>query len=120
MGNVIHRAALNHPLPLVRDNSLVEPSRIYGGWVLCTDFGDGYRVVFFGDDREDLLRRLGEAGPVVHDGDKWFVSVFDGLRECDECGLRTDAGEYPDWINGVCEHCDPSILDHPENLERIQ
>lgn len=43
----------------------------------------------------------------------------DGLgedeRECDECGRITDAGDYPDWINGVCEHCDPSILDAPEN-----
>ena len=32
------------------------------------------------------------------------------LRDCDECGRVTDAGEYPDWVNGVCEECDPSIL----------
>lgn len=36
-------------------------------------------------------------------------------RECDRCGRITDAGEYPDWINGVCEYCDPSILEAPEN-----
>jgi hypothetical protein len=36
-------------------------------------------------------------------------------RECDRCGRITDAGVFPDWINGVCEDCDPSILDAPEN-----
>lgn len=34
-----------------------------------------------------------------------------GLRTCDECGRVTDAGEAPDWVNGVCEHCDPTLLD---------
>lgn len=34
------------------------------------------------------------------------------VRSCDECGRETDAGEWPDWVNGVCEDCDPSILDH--------
>lgn len=40
---------------------------------------------------------------------------YDDERECDKCGRITDAGEYPDWINGVCEYCDPSILNHPDN-----
>lgn len=40
------------------------------------------------------------------------------LRECDECSRVTDAGEFPDWINGKCEFCDPDILEHPENASR--
>lgn len=38
--------------------------------------------------------------------------VPEGMRSCDECGRTTDAGEAPDWVNGVCENCDPSILGH--------
>ena len=34
----------------------------------------------------------------------------EGLRTCDRCGRTTDAEDYPDWPNGVCEECDPSIL----------
>jgi len=33
------------------------------------------------------------------------------VRSCDECGRETDAGEWPDWVNGVCEECDPEIMD---------
>lgn len=33
------------------------------------------------------------------------------VRTCDECGRETDAGEWPDWVNGVCEECDPEIID---------
>lgn len=32
------------------------------------------------------------------------------VRSCDDCGRETDAGEWPDWINGSCEDCDPTIL----------
>lgn len=38
------------------------------------------------------------------------IALKDGLRTCDECGRVTDAGEHPDWPDGVCEECDPSIL----------
>lgn len=41
------------------------------------------------------------------------------IRTCDECGRETNAGEWPDWVNGVCELCDPSVLDEPENVERV-
>lgn len=44
---------------------------------------------------------------------------FDGLRECDTCGMLTDAGAWPDWVNGSCEQCDPAILDDPDNAERV-
>lgn len=54
--------------------------------------------------------------PTDLDYERW---EYDDLRECDECGRVTDAGEFPDWINGVCEHCDPTILEHPENKERV-
>lgn len=33
------------------------------------------------------------------------------VRTCDGCGRETDAGEYPEWPEGICEDCDPSILD---------
>lgn len=36
-------------------------------------------------------------------------------RECDSCGCITDAGAWPDWVNGSCESCDPEILDHEDN-----
>jgi hypothetical protein len=36
--------------------------------------------------------------------------VKNDLRSCDTCGRETDAGEWPDWINGSCEDCDPTIL----------
>jgi hypothetical protein len=39
------------------------------------------------------------------------------MRECDECGRTTLASDYPDWINGVCETCDPSIVDPTEPEE---
>lgn len=29
------------------------------------------------------------------------------LRMCDKCGKITEAGEFPDWPNGMCEECDP-------------
>jgi hypothetical protein len=43
------------------------------------------------------------------------VAIDDDERECDSCGVITDAGEWPDWINGSCESCDPDILDHEDN-----
>lgn len=33
------------------------------------------------------------------------------LRMCDGCGKITNAGDSPDWVNGECEDCDPSIQD---------
>ena len=34
------------------------------------------------------------------------------VRSCDDCGRETDAGEWPEWPNGVCEDCDPTILEY--------
>lgn len=31
------------------------------------------------------------------------------LRMCDGCGHITDAGDSPDWVNGLCTDCDPSL-----------
>lgn len=76
MGNRLHISAMNHPLPLVRENSTVRPDPSWGGWVLTTVFPEpiGGRVVFFGPDRDDLLRRLGEAGDIeVDDTGVWRV-----------------------------------------------
>lgn len=58
----------------------------------------GFRVIrqVWQDDGQDRL--------TIDDAEDGF------LRECDECGRITDAGEAPDWPNGVCERCDPSIL----------
>lgn len=53
------------------------------------------------------------------DGSDFGFWLEDDLRECDQCGRITDAGEWPDWINGKCEECDPDILTHPENVERL-
>lgn len=44
---------------------------------------------------------------------------LEGLRNCDKCGRVTDAGEFPDWVDGTCELCDPEVLDHPDNVERV-
>lgn len=41
-------------------------------------------------------------------------------RECDQCGKVEPASGFLDWINGMCEVCDPSILEHPTNVERLQ
>lgn len=74
--NNLHINAMHYPLPLVRVGSVVEVSRLYGGYALSTDFGpewDGFRTVFFGPDLDDLLRRLSEAGEVVERDDRWVV-----------------------------------------------
>jgi hypothetical protein len=36
----------------------------------------------------------------------------DDERTCDTCDRTTNAGAWPDWRNGQCEGCDPSILEH--------
>lgn len=54
--------------------------------------------------------------PESNKPEEFFSELEDGERECDECGRITDAGDWPDWINGVCEDCDPTILDEPENI----
>jgi hypothetical protein len=41
--------------------------------------------------------------------EEWFQVLTDGLRICDTCGAAEDAGGFPDWVNGRCETCDPSI-----------
>lgn len=40
-----------------------------------------------------------------------YAKCDDDERECDWCGVITDAGAWPDWVNGLCESCDPDILD---------
>ena len=32
------------------------------------------------------------------------------VRTCDVCSRETDAGEWPNWPEGICEDCDPDIL----------
>lgn len=44
------------------------------------------------------------------------IKLMSGERQCDTCGLITDAGDFPDWINGECETCDPEILHSQENI----
>jgi hypothetical protein len=36
----------------------------------------------------------------------WGMWLDEDLRVCDECGKVTDAGDYPDWTNGVCDACE--------------
>jgi hypothetical protein len=59
------------------------------------------------------------------DHDTWFEELAMCLdcsnkywshdtRECDGCGLVTDAGDYPDWPNGECEKCDPQSNEEGE------
>jgi hypothetical protein len=67
--------------------------------------------VLLAENAED---RHDEALDVIHRA----IAVAD-LRCCDNCGRVEDAGDYPDWINGACEECDPEILNDPSNLERI-
>ncbi len=68
---MLHRNAWNYELPLVRENSVVVEDKMYGSpATLYTDFGDGYRCVFFGD-LEDVLASLKEAGPVIRKGKTW-------------------------------------------------
>lgn len=96
MSTRLHINAVNYPLPLVRENSIIQPSKAYGGWVLVTDFeGDSgdYRVVFFGDDLEDLKRRLGETGHrVVSLHDTWICDTQPRglIVRCPECGRAFD------------------------------
>lgn len=43
-------------------------------------------------------------------------------RTCDECDKvepHDDCSPF-DWVNGVCETCDPSILTLPENAWRVE
>lgn len=48
-------------------------------------------------------------GTEAHSKNAIYERITEGLRSCDKCGRWTDAGEYPDWIDGVCEECDPEI-----------
>ena len=48
------------------------------------------------------------------DANYWGVLLHDDLRQCDDCERVTDAGAFPDWANGSCEDCDPSVWDHYE------
>lgn len=75
-----------------------------------------YELRYVADDAVQYLNEY--ANPdherfwIGHDGYAGYFGVWlvDGLRECDECGRVTDAGEYPDWPDGVCETCDPGVL----------
>lgn len=99
MGNVIHIAALDRPLPLVRENSVVEPSKHFPTHALFTDFGEGYRVVFFGDDLPDLLSRLGSAGKVAEHEDGYHY-----IYHCDGC-KDTRRGEPFEGVPTRCGEC---------------
>lgn len=34
-------------------------------------------------------------------------------RQCDHCLRVEDAGAYPDWVNGLCGDCDPTLPTRP-------
>lgn len=56
---------------------------------------------------------------VLMEDTDWYLTVTEGvtwpdttarlimpeLRSCDTCGKVTDAGEAPDWPNGICPDC---------------
>lgn len=87
------------------------------------DLGDGATLQVVVTDEGIILDAFAQDGQ-QHVGTRadlasdLFESLTEGLRSCDECGRMTDAGEFPDWVDGVCETCDPSVLDHPENVSR--
>lgn len=106
---------LEMQLPYIADNVIVRSSwgdelhRVY-------DMDDGtYLSVQFVDDGViyDLYGKNGMQmiGTEGHTKNEIYERLTEGLRSCDECGRWTDAGAYPDWVNGVCEECDPSILE---------
>lgn len=102
MSNRMHIAAMNHPLPLARENSIVEPSKPWGGYTLSTDFGDGYRVVWFGDDLDDLLRRLREVGPVTeHEDGHWYVYACEVCKDT----RSVPAPDLGKGATGTCGDC---------------
>lgn len=76
------------------------------------------------DSFRELQGRMGDEGVLLGlalmDEKYGDDEVPEGLRECDRCGRRTDAGAFPDWVDGVCEVCDPDIWDHPDNVERMK
>jgi hypothetical protein len=68
------------------------------------------------DDQPTARLAATPSSPTVFDAvTRLEDDEFDGLRTCDTCDRVTDAGEFPDWINGRCELCDPEILEHPDN-----
>jgi hypothetical protein len=42
------------------------------------------------------------------------------MRECDQCGRTEPASGFLDWVNGMCENCDPNLVNDPENQRRIK
>jgi len=72
-----------------------------------------------------ILDAIDKDGDVVATRAAMAEEIFDDLivehelRTCDECGRIDSAGGFLDWINGMCEECDPSILEHPENKARM-
>lgn len=49
-----------------------------------------------------------------------YGDAHEGMRTCDTCGRVDDAGGEHDWVNGECENCDPSIMQHSSNLMRSE
>lgn len=54
----------------------------------------------------ELGEAIRELGTALSD---WLEA--NDLRQCDNCSRITQAGDSPDWVNGKCEDCDPSLLD---------
>jgi len=46
-----------------------------------------------------------------------FEVLYRTCDVCDKVEFHDDCSPY-DWVNGVCEDCDPSILNLPENAWR--
>lgn len=83
----------------------VEPLNEDTTWARLMKYTDGevHREVL-SEEGFRVIREV-EAVPTIVEGED--------TRTCEECGRITDAGDWPDWINGVCEVCDPSILNLP-------
>lgn len=59
-------------------------------------------------DSNQLDEAVRELGAALSD---WLEA--NDLRQCDNCSRINGAGDGPDWPNGLCEDCDPS-LEPPE------
>lgn len=70
------------------------------------DLATSAHAVLMAWEHGDLAEAVRNLGGALAD----WLQVHD-LRQCDGCGKITNAGDSPDWINGECEECDPSLLD---------
>ena len=51
--------------------------------------------------------------------DECYEVNYRSCDVCDKVEFHDECSPY-DWVNGVCEDCDPSILFLPENAWRVE